>query len=145
MRRTPVFLLLGALIAISLMTAGCATKKAVEHTQQSQITSIVRDTVRDSVYINNNVYRHDSVIIYTKGDTVFKDRWKILTEYQDRWRDRWRTEIVHDTIVRIDSLTVTKEKQLTRWQSIQIWGGRVFFVIMLGIAAIIALKMTKVI
>ena len=46
----------------------------------------------------DTIYRHDSIYIreVQRGDTVY------LTRVE--WRDRWRTHLVHDTIVRIDSI-----------------------------------------
>ena len=46
----------------------------------------------------DTVVIYDSVFIreLQKGDTIFRDR----TEY----RDRWRTQIIHDTIIKTDSI-----------------------------------------
>lgn len=49
----------------------------------------VRHTVsRDSVFLR------DSVSVFQRGDTVFRDRWHV------RWRDRWLTDTlaVRDTV-----------------------------------------------
>lgn len=136
-------LLLSAFCLVCGQFIGCATKKAVQHTESSQAVSIVRDTLRDSVYIYNNVHVRDSVIIVQKGDTVFKDRWKVVTEYQDRWRDRWRTELVHDTIIKNDSIIITKDKGLTKWQSLQIWLGRLFVITTIGVSIVIITRLIK--
>lgn len=136
-------LLLSAFLLACGQFTGCATKKAVQHTESSQLVSIVRDTLRDSIYIYNNVHVRDSVIIVQKGDTVFKDRWKVVTEYQDRWRDRWRTELVHDTIVKNDSIIITKDKGLTKWQRFRMGVGNVSFIILMLMAAIFLLKLKK--
>ena len=47
---------------------------------------------------HDTVIVHDSVFVSERqrGDTVY------LTRVE--WRDRWRTHLVHDTIVRIDSI-----------------------------------------
>ena len=47
---------------------------------------------------HDTVVVHDSVFVSERqrGDTVY------LTRVE--WRDRWRTHLVHDTIVRIDSI-----------------------------------------
>ena len=42
--------------------------------------------VRDSVFVSER----------QRGDTVYMKRVE--------WRDRWRTQLVHDTIVRVDSI-----------------------------------------
>ena len=41
---------------------------------------------------------HDSIFVreYVTGDTVFRDR--------IQYRDRWRTHIVHDTVLKTDSI-----------------------------------------
>lgn len=51
----------------------------------------------------DTIYRHDSIYIreVQKGDTVY------LTRVE--WRDRWRTQLVHDTVVRTDSIVQVVE------------------------------------
>ena len=67
----------------------------------SELFSIVRsvDTVvvRDSVFLSER----------QRGDTVYLTR----VEY----RDRWRTHLVHDTIVRVDSITQVIEHPPERY------------------------------
>ena len=67
----------------------------------SELFNVVRsaDTVvvRDSVFVSER----------QKGDTVYLTR----TE----WRDRWRTQIVHDTIVRSDSIVQVIEHPPERY------------------------------
>ena len=67
----------------------------------SELFSIVRsvDTVvvRDSVFVSER----------QRGDTVY------LTRVE--WRDRWRTQLVHDTIVRVDSIVEVIEHPPERY------------------------------
>ena len=67
----------------------------------SELFSIVRsvDTVvvRDSVFLSER----------QRGDTVY------LTRVE--WRDRWRTQMVHDTIVRTDSIVQVIEHPPERY------------------------------
>ena len=67
----------------------------------SELFSIVRsvDTVvvRDSVFVSER----------QRGDTVY------LTRVE--WRDRWRTQLVHDTIVRVDSMVEVIEHPPERY------------------------------
>ena len=67
----------------------------------SELFSIVRsvDTVvvRDSVFVSER----------QRGDTVY------LTRVE--WRDRWRTQMVHDTIVRVDSIVQVIEHPPERY------------------------------
>ena len=67
----------------------------------SELFNVVRsvDTVvvRDSVFVSEVM----------KGDTVY------LTRVE--WRDRWRTRVVHDTIVRTDSIVQVIEHPPERY------------------------------
>lgn len=67
----------------------------------SELFSIVRsvDTVvvRDSVFVSERM----------RGDTVY------LTRVE--WRDHWRTRIVHDTVVKTDSITQVIEHPPERY------------------------------
>ena len=60
---------------------------------------------RDSIHIK------DSVLMFIKGDTVFRDRWH--TEYRDK--------LIRDTINITDTIKTEVpypvEKKLTRWQA----------------------------
>ena len=80
--------------------------KSLEHCSTvvqngSELFNVVRsvDTVvvRDSVFVSER----------RRGDTVYLTR----TEY----RDRWRTQIVHDTIVRTDSIVQVIEHPPERY------------------------------
>ena len=53
--------------------------------------------VRDSVFVSER----------QRGDTVY------LTRVE--WRDRWRTQLVHDTIVRVDSIVEVIEHPPERY------------------------------
>lgn len=64
----------------------------------------VRHTVsRDSVFLR------DSVSVFQRGDTVFRDRWHI------RWRDRWLTDTlaVRDTVPVV--VPVERERTALTW------------------------------
>ena len=80
----------------------------------SELFNVVRsvDTVvvRDSVFVSEK----------QRGDTVY------LTRVE--WRDRWRTQILHDTIVRTDSIVQVIEHppkryvpKFYRWCTVALW------------------------
>lgn len=90
--KSPTFVLALSLAITLLVLPSC---RSLEHSSTvvqngSELFNIVRsvDTVvvRDSVFVSER----------QRGDTVYLTR----TEY----RDRWRTQIVHDTIVHTDSI-----------------------------------------
>ena len=80
----------------------------------SELFNVVRsvDTVvvRDSVFVSER----------QRGDTVYMTRVE--------WRDRWRTHLVHDTIVRTDSIVQVIEHPPERyvpnfykWCTVALW------------------------
>ena len=65
--------------------------------------------------LSTATHSHDTLIIrdsifvreYIAGDTIFRDR--------IQYRDRWRTQIIHDTIIRTDSITQVIEHPPERY------------------------------
>lgn len=57
----------------------------------------------DTIVVRDSVF----VCEVMKGDTVY------LTRVE--WRDRWRTQLVHDTIVRVDSIVQVIEHPPERY------------------------------
>ena len=97
----------------------------------------------DTTYINkvqrDSIYQLDSIYILDRGDTVLITKTKYL--YKDR--------VVHDTVYRsrIDSIQVPYpvEKQLTRWQQLQLdiggWAMGGFIVVFIVLVVIIYYKL----
>lgn len=83
----------------------CASCARVEYVPVSRVQYVTRADVR-----HDTIAVKDSVVVYVKGDTVIRDRWR--TEYRER-------EVLrHDTIVKADTITIVKEveREPTRWQ-----------------------------
>ena len=79
-------------------------------------------------YHRDSIYLHDSIIIRTKGDTVFFEKYKYM--FVDR--------ILQDSIIKIDSIQVpypvTEYVEVNKLNSLdrfQIWCGRIFLAIFL--------------
>ena len=76
---------------------------------------------RDSIYLSrverDSVFVRDSVTIREKGDTVYRDRWRV--EYRER--------VLRDTayIERNDTITNEVEKALTWWERTRMAAGDV--------------------
>ncbi len=105
--RVIVRLLLFSLMVSSVVAAllcGCRSVKYVEVPSERVEKEYVDRWRRDSVVVQ------DSVMVMIKGDTVWRDRWRMV------YRDRWRT----DSVMVRDSVLVTEvvevPARLTGWQ-----------------------------
>ncbi len=69
--------------------------KSLDPTSAASATS----TASATTHSHDTLIIHDSIFVreYVAGDTIFRDR--------IQYRDRWRTQIIHDTIIRTDSIT----------------------------------------
>lgn len=95
------------------------------------VTVIINTEYRDR-WLRDSIHVHDSIFMFMKGDTVFRDRWHV----------EYRNKLVYDTtyINRTDSICVPYpiEKQLSRWESIKMELGGWAFGIVIGFALIMA-------
>ena len=80
---------------------------------------------RDSVYIK------DSVMVMVKGDTIVKDRWRVV----------WKEKLIKDTIYVSNTDTLYKvietERELTKWQRTKMSLGETMIIFII-IAVIVA-------
>ena len=97
-----VALFLAMLIITPLLILGCSCAKTAQNNtvyNDSAHTSARRDSVNQrqiqwqDTQQHDSVFKHDSVLVYIKGDTVIKERWHNLTT------TRWKTTTKTDTIV----------------------------------------------
>ena len=95
-------LFFAVLIITPLLILGCScAKSAANNTiyRDSSHTSVRRDSVNQrqihwqDTQQHDSVFKHDSVLVYIKGDTIIKERWHNLTT------TRWKTTTKTDTIV----------------------------------------------
>lgn len=121
--------LIWGLVACFVLTMlfGCRTKYVSVpeyHTEyKTRVDSVLK---RDSVWI------HDSVSVWVKNDTVFKDRW------HTEWRYHNIDKIRQDTILKVDSVRIpypvekvvyrNKKEERVLW----IWAILVMVGIMIG-------------
>lgn len=119
-----MFLVLLVLMGIVSLLTSCTTPKVVT------VERVRTDTVRITQLQRDSIFRHDSIYVRerTQGDTVILevDRWH--TQY----RDRWRTDTAY--ISRRDSIPVPYPvdrpvpAELSWFQQMQIWLGRLVLV-----------------
>lgn len=115
------------LIACAIITllAGCRTTKYVPvesvRTEYKDRVATVHDTVRDSVLRLNDVYKHDSMAVMMRGDTVFVDRWHTLRLIKWEQATHMSNTVAGDSAsaVRADSVRVPYpvERKLTKWEN----------------------------
>jgi hypothetical protein len=96
-------IILLAILVVFLLT-GCKTKTVLVPVKETKIE--YRDRLRV-----DSIYNRDTVQIYGRNDTVFKDIIK--------WRERFRLDTV--SVVRIDSIpypveVILEVNKLTKWQ-----------------------------
>jgi hypothetical protein len=126
LRNAAVILVL-ALLALFVLTlfGGCTTVKTVDVERVRTDTVWQKQTLRDSIYLEQN----DSIVLQTKGDTVTVDRW----HWRDRWRDRVKTDTIYksktDTVTEI-RVTETRGTTLTWWQKVRMWIGTAALVLL---------------
>lgn len=137
-----VALFLAMLIVTPLLIFGCSCAKSAQNNtvyHDSAHTSVRRDSVNQrQIHLqdtrqHDSIFKQDSVLVYIKGDTVFKERWHNLTT------TRWMTTTKTDTIVGdiytfvTDTVKVkyyvnrykTKEveKPVSTWQKVRLFIG----------------------
>ena len=89
---------------------------------------------RDSIRFDS-IYEHDSIFLFVKGDTVYKEKY--------RYKYRYLTINKTDTVMLTDSVQISYpvEKQLTRWQQmkIELGGWAVGVIVILSIVLMLKL------
>jgi hypothetical protein len=124
-----ISILAATCVFVLFFTACKATKPVVasENKTENRFAE-VRETINDSVF----VFRHDSVFVRERGDTVFVDRWRSLIQY----RSKTDTVSVRDSVyINRDVVAIKEVNRITGLQNFQIWCGR----ILLGIVSLIGL------
>ena len=113
-----------AVLCMMMLLSGCKTTRYVPvermRTEYKDRVVAVHDTVRDSVLVLNDVYRHDSVSVVSKGDTVYVERWHTLRQTAVDKGRTLQSIAAHDTLymTRTDSVRVPVpvERKLTKWE-----------------------------
>ena len=91
---TRVVITIAVAMLILSIFCRCTTTKYVPVTEYKDRVVVKKD----SLLKTDSVYVHDSVSVYIRGDTVFKDKYHI--QYRDRYivRNKSDTFIVRDSI-----------------------------------------------
>ena len=133
----PWLLDIAVMILAAWLMCGCRTTRCVPvksvRTEYKDRVVAVHDTVRDSVLVSSDVYRHDSVLIRMKGDTVYVERWHTLLQSSSLQNRAERSKAAHDTlyVTRTDSVRVPVpvERKLTKWERVRLDFGTIAVVV----------------
>lgn len=134
---TKVVIAIAVAMLFLSMFCRCTTTKYVPVTEY-------RDRVvakMDSFLKTDSVYVHDSISVYIRGDTVFKDK------YQFRYKDRYIVRNKSDTLIVRDSIPykVEVEKQLSKTDKVFLNIGKIASIcLFIGILAFLGLIYWKV-
>ena len=117
---------MAVMLVLCALFSGCATKQKVV-----TVTETRTDTTYITKWQHDSIFRHDSVYVNVKGDTVLIERWH--THYIEK--------VVHDTLLqhKTDSVPVPcpvteyVEKSLSWWQRTQMYAGDVLLVLLAGL------------
>jgi hypothetical protein len=102
-----------SLLVLSVFFIGCTTIKEVV---KEVPVEVIRE-VEKTVYVHDTTYTKDSVIIYQRGDTIFKE--KLIYKYVGKTvHDTLRT---HDTIPQIINTETTVTKTVNKPQWWPVW------------------------
>lgn len=102
-----------SLLVLSALFIGCTTVKEVI---KEVPVEVIRE-VEKTVYVHDTTYTKDSVIIYQRGDTIFKE--KLIYKYVGKTvHDTLRT---HDTIPQIINTETTVTKTVNKPQWWPVW------------------------
>ena len=104
-RKADIVCLVIMLVCVCLFMCSCHSTRYVPVETVRTETKYQDRLVRDSIHMK------DSILMFIKGDTVFRDKWH--TEY--------RNKLVRDTVNVTDTMKVAVpypvEKELSKWQS----------------------------
>lgn len=124
----PLLFAIVVLLVVLWLTA-CTTTKIVTVDKVRTDTAYIVKNQRDSVYVR------DSIHVREKGDTI----------WIERWHERWRDRVTHDTILRAthDTIPMPYEVEvirevaipLTWWQQTRMHAGELLFALLIGAAA----------
>lgn len=70
------------------------------------------DGAEDTVVWRDTVWVKDSVAVWQKGDTVYRERWRT------KYADRYVYKVLQDTMIKTDTVRVSYPvvKTLTKWE-----------------------------
>lgn len=131
------WLFVGALIGlIVVFLSSCTTEKIVT------VEKVRTDTATFIKWQRDSVWLHDSVYVSEKGDTVRVERWH--TKYIEKLAHDTVRIATHDTIPQPYPVEKEVPAKLTWWQSLRIWIGNIFLLLLAGCLCYFGWRMYRV-
>ena len=69
----------------------------------------------NNIFAHDSIYRKDSVVVQIKGDTVYMDRWHLLTKTNKAYI--YKTDTIFCDIYRLATDTIVNTKYVTKWKT----------------------------
>lgn len=111
-------------IIVPVLFFGCSSGKTMEN------NTILRDSVHlskkqdtenkylskwSNIFAHDSIYRKDSVVVQIKGDTVYMDRWHLLTKTNKAYI--YKTDTIVGDTYRLATDSVVNTKYVTKWRT----------------------------
>ena len=105
-----------ALVVLAFVLCSCKTRYLTE-TEYKEVPVVMHDTLTKNIWRIDTTIVKDSVYFAIKGDTIYKERYK----------NKWRIQVVHDTISKVVKIPVevarikTKTKTVVKEVNLLYW------------------------
>ncbi len=96
-----------ALAVLAVVLCGCRTKY-ITNTEYKEVPVVMHDTVASNIWRIDTTIVKDSVYFAVKGDTIYKERYK----------NKWRIQVVHDTINKVVKIPVEVVRTRTQTKTV---------------------------
>ena len=126
-------------IVVCLLLGSCTTTKYVTVPEYHTDTLYQNHVLHDSIHVRDSVYFKE----YTKGDTVYQEKTRWMTE----WRERLKTDTIYkaktDSVSVPFPIEVKVPAELSKWQSFRIVLGDIVLFLIAAVGGYFILKKIK--
>ena len=121
-------------ILLILTIASCKSQRVVSEKLETSQCDVSTERIRD--YERDSIIVRDSVIVFARADTVYKERWR--TEYKDRVVTKTDT-LVQEVERLVEKRVVEERKVVPKWLRVTGYGllGLLLLTVLAAIVAII--------
>lgn len=96
-----------ALVVLAFVCFSCKTK-CITETEYKEVPVVMHDTIAKNIWRIDTTIVKDSVYFAIKGDTIYKERYK----------NKWRIQVVHDTINKVVKIPVEVVRTRTQTKTV---------------------------